>query len=924
MLVALQLTGIVVHGQNRPQTRKTTVIDTTPLYNAYYLAKAIAADKKRIDEERFKKIIGGVMWYASNDFQTVKELGSLNKVLREYKTLSDRINPLISDFYTHLKKSLLAFTEEEIREGLNGHGERQLADRIIKLNKKVAELDAEVVDDKYNPDTFLLKQDRIDLDNESENLNRVQNQINNLRSDTSSFASAKLNTLQQQRQIHLTAITELTRKLRSNDSLQQKLSLLKSELRDSLSAMFAIRDQLTPVQIANLNKEQVSGKETLPTEFTAEAVDEYNTLNIHSSTTNLHSDVNPLSFQIPNQSQIIDALAIYLAKRVKQESVMWFFETLQNNMKVHKLVQDAFPNCYKLLQSNEIYEVPKMGSLWRYAISKDFVHMPGQVIHSDWFKKKLGNHPLLMDGLEKAIRVSQLIGQQYSYNDIITTLYMEIPVNKMRDDRITVNSLITMLHLLNTEFMNYGKTARRLNFIDLVHMADEEFEIMLSLLDMKYNNVVRTLFFDQRNEFVINTATQLNALRKTISNVLIKVQQIEKIKEEYKLFLDQKARNENLEFQYNDYNTWNFIKDLLLTLNFDELGAQNSFFRKWTPEITAAVQAMGSIQEVFRLLEQKNFAGSVNQLFQIIKTLPLNGNALRMHVTEFEAMLRSDKMRMYKDLADNISKAANQEKYGYVTNGETIEINQNSILAFVMRARDHEAIAFISKLAGFLNDVGYSKNSKELARVIEAYALPPGSYKMKRASWRSFDINAYVGAYYGHEWLNVKDKNGQEIKSSGGVYGLTAPIGFAFSKTLGRKIRGREIPIEIESKHIDHPERIKLGSRNSWEKTGTTFTLFFSVIDIGSVVSFRLNSEESLPTKVKWDQVISPGAHINIGIPKTPLVFATGYQYTPKLRRINADNVDQQANANRVYASIRFDLPLFNIGYSSTRVQRYK
>src|SRR5205085_1085246 len=158
--------------------------------------------------------------------------------------------------------------------------------------------------------------------------------------------------------------------------------------------------------------------------------------------------------------------------------------------KTYTLVKDVFPNTFELLQSNDIYEAPKMGALWRYAISKDFIMMPENFFGSDWIKEKLGVNNQFVISLKTGLKLSRMVEQDYSYKSIITSLYMYNKGTDARDDKINVNTLVSILYCLNEELLKPGAGSFiRLQFNDLLRMNDEEFEIMISLLDMKYNNV---------------------------------------------------------------------------------------------------------------------------------------------------------------------------------------------------------------------------------------------------------------------------------------------------------------------------------------------------------------------------------------------------------------------------------------------------
>jgi hypothetical protein len=220
----------------------------------------------------------------------------------------------------------------------------------------------------------------------------------------------------------------------------------------------------------------------------------------------------------------------------------------------------------------------------------------------------------------------------------------------------------------------------------------------------------------------------------------------------------------------------------------------------------------------------------------------------------------------------------------------------------------------VLRLAGFLNDVALTSNSAQLSQVVEAYAMPAGSYKRKRNAWYSIDLNAYVGPYLGYEYpINT-------TKQPGWVYGLSAPIGITYTKLIGRR---------VNSKKMKEGEMMYKSSYHGlYRKSRSTFSLGFSIVDIGAVVSYRLsNTDGSVPQQFKWEQFLSPGLHFSYGIPGTPLAWNFSAIYSPRIRKFeDAANPEKQYNTYRIQTGIFFDLPLMNIWERKTimRCRNYK
>ena len=191
------------------------------------------------------------------------------------------------------------------------------------------------------------------------------------------------------------------------------------------------------------------------------------------------------------------------------------------------------------------------------------------------------------------------------------------------------------------------------------------------------------------------------------------------------------------------------------------------------------------------------------------------------------------------------------------------------------------------KYGSFMATVATAENSQEVADAIEAVALPTGSARIKREVAWNISLNSYLGGFYGKETIEA---NGESDKGS--AAGVFAPVGIAFSRNF----------------------RIC--------KANFSATLFGSIIDIGALASYRLDSEnddiEAVP-EIKLENIISPGAYLILGLPRIPISLGIGYQIGPQLREVSADsNVILENQYERIAGFIAVDIPLMNF-YSRSR-----
>lgn len=249
------------------------------------------------------------------------------------------------------------------------------------------------------------------------------------------------------------------------------------------------------------------------------------------------------------------------------------------------------------------------------------------------------------------------------------------------------------------------------------------------------------------------------------------------------------------------------------------------------------------------------------------------------------------------------------QAYGFSYRDSTIIFPASAPVATLFYQHDRQAIKTIRKLSGFLNDAALAQGDKQLAKVVESYALPVGSYKRKRNSWHSIDLDAFAGPYVGYEKTAASHLDARH--GDGPIYGFSVPVGLSYAKTFSRARWRRGKPLTEE--YTLNPDKIKIGRRGLRERGHMTLTATFSIIDIGAVVSYRMGhtADTVLPQSVRWEQLVSPGLHLGLAIPGTPLTLMTGAQYTPGLRRFSAD-AEKQYNAWRAYLGVFFDLPLLN------------
>ena len=207
----------------------------------------------------------------------------------------------------------------------------------------------------------------------------------------------------------------------------------------------------------------------------------------------------------------------------------------------------------------------------------------------------------------------------------------------------------------------------------------------------------------------------------------------------------------------------------------------------------------------------------------------------------------------------------------------------------------------IFRYGAFLAAVAQSRSPEDIKQAIRAIALPPGSYSIKRRSFANISLNTYPGLTGGMEL--IQNDLGREWAPN---FGFTAPGGLAFSWGYRARINNE--------KYLGNPKYRRrvdrsLDMRNDRYLNGHSGSVFFSLIDLGAVVLFRLDdSDSSLPEDVGFQQVFSPGVMYAHGFPQLPISVLAGVQVSPELRKFG----DDPADSFRFNLGVTVDLPMAN------------
>lgn len=183
-----------------------------------------------------------------------------------------------------------------------------------------------------------------------------------------------------------------------------------------------------------------------------------------------------------------------------------------------------------------------------------------------------------------------------------------------------------------------------------------------------------------------------------------------------------------------------------------------------------------------------------------------------------------------------------------------------------------KAVNAALKYGNFMAAVIKSESSDDVQMAIEAAAMPAGSYSVKQKAALNLALNAYVG----YCW---------DFKNTGLLMrGVYAPVGFTLSRAL-------------------------------FKKAGGAAGIFVSLIDIGGIVSYRLENgtTDALKQEIRLESIFSPSAQLVLSVPKLPLAVAAGWRMTPKLFYKNNTGFVTVVPEHVLNVGVLIDIPLANM-----------
>jgi hypothetical protein len=519
---------------------------------------------------------------------------------------------------------------------------------------------------------------------------------------------------------------------------------------------------------------------------------------------------------LPSEQQIILATASFIAERFKTELNMRFLEGMQRELDGTPL-KLAFPNTHSILNINTLTHYQTLSVSMRTAFEQDFQTMPDNL--------------LLM------------------LNDTAQGLYRYVNAPEQRNGLRVVSGMLELFNGLR---------------------KGDDIGSGLELIANHYNSLSNNAFDRQINFaylLVKNFPKQGFDKPETFRNLANPLV--------FKYFIA-------LIFHQNEF--------LFQTMGVTQTLLRHhtaSFFARWQQSF----QIVRRLQRQIVALETKPNPNA-HDLSQYIENLS-DLIEIADHLLPTAVSKNANLKHPYLDLAKKAVQtyqALERREYGLVINHTLMVIkafapdtvHQSTTLNFQQLKKKREQydnlVSRCSFYGAFMIDFIAAKTEGQLKNVISNYALPPGSYSIKRRSDFNITLNAYAGVLGGQEFIDKSDL----IYKTRWTTAFSAPIGLDFSWSL---------------------------------PNGHSWSLFASMVDLGAVVSFRLNDPQTEPLpELNFKNIIAPGFYALYGLKNMPISVGATIQLAPRLRNYSATQQDIRANMAYRYGLVALvDIPIFNI-----------
>ncbi|WP_426791229.1 hypothetical protein [Sphingobacterium sp. WOUb80] len=691
-------------------------------------------------------------------------------------------------------------------------------------------------------------------------------------------------------------------------------------------------------------------------------------INLTTATQNAQQSLNYTGLSIPSQSQMIDAMAMFLAKRAKQEAAIWFMDQLRKRVN-NPLIYDVFPATIELLKGLSDYRTANFGTSWRYAISKDFVEMPRNVSKSSWTKQFLTPEIAANLGMtvELGYNIDGLIKARYNYRDIIRQLYLNptyspdpnISSNNAQNINQYAQNIIGLLYIATNELFTINdKNYRLLGYEELKTLDKKQWDILMELLKLKYGEVFDNLPGVKEN-LIINKEKVIAWL----SPLLMSLGQFDKINQEQQVLIE---KNKSDQMAQSSYNTWSILGQVIS--NFENYPLLNNNDNN----VNQYLQNLKNVFDIIENIQEKNFVAAAQNTLGLVDSYYNKGVSQNLAAID---KLKTFYLNKHPENNYELNYGGNKALFTIKFNNKDTVVIEKEELEYIkylgtnlqrLDEKDRSALIITSKktiqgrkvLSGLAEKAGIlsrdSLNNKDLIYLINRIALYKIVSETYNPSEQAAALTLFSGSIskvdtlfsalpklsemsYANQLVKLSGFFGDVISSSSSAELANVIESHALPPTsykLKRKMSssvdlnayvgafaGRIIPIGSSSLNCKWTGGITAPIGVTIRPAGTFFKYFnFNVqlLELGNLVNHYLITPDSAYNKdVHFSEVFSPGANILYNIKNTPIVAFIGGKLLP-LKAYYDEGLKKRINDKAFDAAIfsiglKIDIPLVNL-----------
>ncbi|NNV56155.1 hypothetical protein [Limnovirga soli] len=557
-----------------------------------------------------------------------------------------------------------------------------------------------------------------------------------------------------------------------------------------------------------------------------------------------------------NVTNFADGLAKFLVERSKEELNIAFFRKLQEFLKKYPETKILFPSTVSIINNIAAYNYAAMLPALRASFQKDLIIISSSLLN---LREAINYEGYSSDATIKARADSicdflnnKLAGRSIS-GAIITT-----------NEIIKGNNAAEVIAKLATDRIcsQDDVFSNSIQFVDLISQS------------LRSNDEGRVWITKQQVADLVTNETTLKLYLGL-------------------LYASDQKNPHHISFTFTSGNSIDLktiLTDLSNTWNtngaqFKETFNNLAISASEVSDNAKNIIAVKKDSEPSSILTYANYASSISNFLKLALQLLPRNNKIDPSLSNITADIQ--KFVSIIDAATDACYDIKSQNYG------ALILHTSLILAEIPNIPTDVKDGYV-KYGTFMASIVEAKNSDEVKAAIEAAVLPVGSSSIKRETNMNISLNAFIGPFAGSEYLPTLKENQWAFS-----YGITAPVGLAFSWGNGGKF------------NKNHPTGVR---SNGKEVGGKSSTIFISLIDVGSLVSFRAGDDSSkVLSEVKLSNIISPGLYYYLGFGKCPISLGFGAQLGPQLREVTATDININKNLYvRFGMNLVVDIPFFN------------